>query len=402
MRAYWKNVVLVEWIWAGHHPMYFSFFVRALLDLGCSVVAFCPKPDEVDSALNDLSAEARSRLTLHCFQWVPSPKFCPGRFRHRLGTVLTVRKVATVTRRWEVEHSKHVDLVFFACMYDDHFSRWKEASFMFPYQWSGLYLPSGKFRKLLPAASWSDLPPYTARQLRSRKLKSLAVLDEGVVQMMETLCQRPVVAFPDLTDDRLAIVSPMTRSDLKSFAAGSPIIAALGFLKPSKGILTLAKLALDPANSDLCFAFIGELSPQEYSKDEWALISTLEDRCQNVYTRFERIHDEKIFNSYISVCDVVYAAYHNFADSSGILTKAAAFEKPIVVSDGYLMAERVRKYRLGEIIPEGDLRAAGNAIRTLLRQSKQDNFYLPDWQGYCEEHSYDHLRKAFSKILSAV
>lgn len=73
MRAYWKNVVLVEWIWAGHHPMYFSFFVRALLDLGCSVVAFCPKPDEVDSALNDLSAEARSRLTLHYFEWVPSP-----------------------------------------------------------------------------------------------------------------------------------------------------------------------------------------------------------------------------------------------------------------------------------------------------------------------------------------
>lgn len=161
-------------------------------------------------------------------------------------------------------------------------------------------------------------------------------------------------------------------------------------------------MALDPANSDLCFAFIGELSPPGYGKDEWDLISTLEDRCQNVYTRFERIQDEKIFNSYISVCDVVYAAYHNFADSSGILTKAAAFEKPIVVSDGYLMAERVRKYRLGEIIPEGDIRAAGNAIRMLLRQSKKDNSYLPDWQGYCEEHSYDHLRKAFSKILSAV
>lgn len=131
-------------------------------------------------------------------------------------------------------------------------------------------------------------------------------------------------------------------------------------------------------------------------------MSALGDRCPNVYTRFERIHDEKDFNSYICACDVVFAAYHDFADSSGILTKAATFEKPIVVSDGYLMAERVRKYRLGEIIPEGDVRAAGNAIRTILRQSKQDNLYLPDWQGYREEHSYNRLREAFSKILSAI
>lgn len=105
---------------------------------------------------------------------------------------------------------------------------------MFPYPWSGLYLPSGKFRKLLPAASWSDLPPYAARQLRSRKLKSLAVLDEGVVQMMETLCQRPVVPFPDLTDDRLAIGSPMAVLELKSFAAGSPSLPRSDISSPAR------------------------------------------------------------------------------------------------------------------------------------------------------------------------
>lgn len=216
MHEHRKTVALVEWMWTGHHPMYFAFFVRVLLDLGCTVTAFCPQPDEVHSALNDLSAEARSRLTLHCFQLVNPPKLCPGRFKYRLETLLTVRKMTTGIRRWESESGKRVDLVFFACMYDNYFSRWKELELAFPYPWSGLYLFSGKFRRLLPAASWSNLPPYAARQLCSRKLKSLAVLDEGVVQLMETLCQRPVVAFPDLTDDRLAVTSPMAVLELKS------------------------------------------------------------------------------------------------------------------------------------------------------------------------------------------
>ena len=37
----------------------------------------------------------------------------------------------------------------------------------------------------------------------------------------------------------------------------------------------------------------------------------------------------------------------NFPHSSNIMTKAAAFNKPILVNDGYLMSERVKTYGIG-------------------------------------------------------
>jgi glycosyltransferase involved in cell wall biosynthesis len=218
--------------------------------------------------------------------------------------------------------------------------------------------------------------------------------------MMVELCDRPVISFPDLTDERLAVSSPVA-TDLKEFANGAPIIGLFGFLKPSKGTVTLVKLALDPANSDLCFAFVGELGTHGYSEEEYALISSLAAQRPNVFTRFERIRDETEFNACILAADVIFAAYLDFADSSGILTKAAAFKKPVIVSDGFLMAERIRRYRMGIVISQGDVRAAGNAIRELLHQ-KNEASAPPDWDGYCEQHSYLRLKAAFAKVLVSV
>jgi hypothetical protein len=231
-------------------------------------------------------------------------------------------------------------------------------------------------------------------------LKSFAVLDSGITEMMTEMCGRPVVAFPELTDRRVSASSPIAE-DLKEFAKGRPVIGLLGVLKPSKGTMTLAKLALDPANSDLCFAFIGELVTYGYTKEEHAFISSLAAQRPNVFTLSRHIHDGPEFNAYLCAVDVVFAGYVDFANSSGILSKVGAFRKPVIVNDGYLMADRVRKYRLGKVVPQGDLQAAGDAIRELLRQ-KDDGSPPPDWDGYCDEHSYDRLKEGFATILTSI
>jgi glycosyltransferase involved in cell wall biosynthesis len=126
------------------------------------------------------------------------------------------------------------------------------------------------------------------------------------------------------------------------------------------------------------------------------------DRCPNAYTHFARISDERIFNSVIQACDVIFAAYLDFPNSSGILTKAAVFRKPIIVSDGYLMAERTRKYDMGEVVPEGDVQAAGSAIRKILKD--QGSWLLehrPKWQEYHREHSYGRLVTSYAALLAA-
>jgi glycosyltransferase involved in cell wall biosynthesis len=395
-----KTIALVDWVWEGHHPLFYKLFLRALLELGCTVLAICPEPDEVSAAISDLPSEPLSRVTFERGTWASALHFVPERFQHRLGTTRTIRAVAKSIRRWEIAQKKSVDLVFFACIYNLHFSGWKEAEWSFPYSWSGLFLFSGKFRRVPPTAGWSDLPPNLMIELRSPRMKSLAVLDEGVTQIMERLCERPVVTFPDVSDVSFEESSPMMLK-LKRFAAGAPIIGSLGFLKRSKGILTLARLALNPANSDLCFAFIGQVDWPGYDPEEQNLISMAIERCPNVYAHFSRIRDEGTFNACIRVCDVIFAAYLNFADSSGILSKAAVFERPIIVSEGFVMAERVRKYHLGEVIPGGDVEAASRAIRKLLKQGSERVEPPPDWEGYREEHSYQRLKTSFSEILSA-
>jgi glycosyltransferase involved in cell wall biosynthesis len=244
--------------------------------------------------------------------------------------------------------------------------------------------------------------PCPERIFRSAKLHSIAILDEGATTALERLSGRPVVVFPDMTDEQAAEEPTPLTTKLRRFAAGAPIIGALGQLQYTKGVITLARLALDPANKDLCFVFIGEVVWQTFKPEDRVLLSSLKDRCANVYTHFERIADERLFNNAIQACDVVFAAYLDFPNSSGILTKAAVFRKPIIVSEGYLMAERVRKYQIGEVVPEGDVGATGLAIRgILMKEGVWSNERRPKWEEYHKEHSYQRLEASFTKLLSA-
>ena len=402
-----KTVALVEWSWIGHHPMYFTLHARALLELGCTVAGFCPRPEEVRSALCDLNSEVLSRLTLQTLEWRSAPLQYPWLLRHRIAallwnrvsTLLSVRALTKLIHQWEANHGKPIDLVFFPSIYNSHFPIYREAEWSFPFSWSALYIYSGVFRRKLANPSEAVIPWRENRIFRSPGLQCMAFLDEDLKPLVEDLYGRRVVSFPDLTDAAIDKPSPIA-SRLKSFASGRPIIANVGFLKRSKGVLILAELALDPANSDLCFAFIGEVPWENYSAQQRELIRGLADKRPNVFTHFERIGDEGAFNSCIDACDVLFAAYINFADSSGILTKAAAFRKPVVVSDGFLMAQRVRQFQMGEVIPEGDADSAGRSIRKILSQSKDGGTRQPNWAGYSAQHSFESLKNAFLEILS--
>jgi hypothetical protein len=52
--------------------------------------------------------------------------------------------------------------------------------------------------------------------------------------------------------------------------------------------------------------------------------------------------DEAQFNSLVYICDILFAAYNNFPNSSNILTKAAIFQRPVVVSNNFCMEKRVK------------------------------------------------------------
>jgi hypothetical protein len=235
-------------------------------------------------------------------------------------------------------------------------------------------------------------------------LHSAAVLDEGAVKPMQALAPgRRVVAFPDFADVRLPPPDDPAwglARKIRDFGRGRPVVSLVGHLQRTKGLMEFTRMAQDESLRGLFFFLGGEVNWMDVSADTREMLLRAWEQSPNVFAHLQHLDDERALNAVISASDVIFAAYTNFPNSSNILTKAAFFERPVVVSDGYLMAERTRAYRLGEVVAEGDL----GAIRaSLLRLSGVDPASAKPppgrWQEYRAAHSYERLAEAFAELL---
>ena len=86
-----------------------------------------------------------------------------------------------------------------------------------------------------------------------------------------------------------------------------------------------------------------------------------------------------------------------------LLRKLPFFERPIVVSEGYLMAERVRKYGLGEVVPEGDVEALVAAIQKMVQPGYYENLRSEArWAEYRQAHSIERLNEVFREFVATL
>jgi glycosyltransferase involved in cell wall biosynthesis len=214
---------------------------------------------------------------------------------------------------------------------------------------------------------------------------------------------KPVLVFPDFTEDTL----PANKSEdgliqkIHTFACGRPIISLIGHLHWTKGLTVFTEAARQPSLND-CFFFLGgQLSWADTEKNIQIELQHAWETAPNILTHFQRITTESTLNSIINGSDIISASYISFPNSSNILTKAAFFEKPVVVSDGYLMAERVREFNLGEIVPEGDSEALAGAIRSMLAPGYREKLrQRARWEDYRQLHSLDRLKKVMHEVVT--
>jgi hypothetical protein len=159
-----------------------------------------------------------------------------------------------------------------------------------------------------------------------------------------------------------------------------------------------AAKASDP--DQVCFALVGERGwPDE---DDQAIRHMLQESA-NIWCLPKRIVDETHLNHLMSKCQVLFAAYLDFPHSSGIMSKAALLEKPMVVSDGYLMAERTRKFNLGEVIPQGNHAACLGAISKITRDpAVWIARNQPRWTDYRRANSFERFKDSLNELLASV
>jgi glycosyltransferase involved in cell wall biosynthesis len=385
-------VALVEWHTPGHHLTWYRGFCRALLELGCQVAAFCPFPNEVKEYLTGcLPPEALSRIRFVEFNLPKPPRIRPLRWRPAVQAWQFGKRFGRALAEGEATFGRPFDLVFYSALYGWEHNYVRRLIAARPRPWVGLNMHA-RVPGTATRISLVDL-------LRDPNARAVAMVDEGFTSVVEQALGKPAVIFPDITDESWQADHPLEQR-FRRLSGTDKLVVSIGHMRPDKGVGTLAQVALNPGASGLAFGFVGEVDWWMDAKSRAFLEQALTQAPRAMF-HFNKVPEGLPYNAILRACDVMFAAYRDFPHSSNSLTKAAVFEKPIIVSEGHLMAKRVLEYRMGEVVPQDDPVATLAAIRRIT-----DNYPAwlaeknPRWQEYRAVHSHEALVRAFSKLLS--
>lgn len=394
-----KTIALIDPFWSGHHSMYLKLFSKTILSLGHKVMIFSSRPQLMRDWAEVNFKQHHDKI--YCYE-IQEPKqsvFPVKIVKQALDGIKLWLSADKAIKKAYSDTGCFPDLVFFPWL-DSYLSLFQNRYLLdkiFPHNWSGLMFHPYHLRLKLSFLSSRRGPFDLDEALKSSRCKAIAVLDEGVAQkLQENLQGKQVVIFPDVTD-----ASPPDREfpiakKITVAANGRKIIALLGSLDRRKGMLTLLKVTKSISCEDCFFVFAGKLADESFSSDELeALKSIAYNPPHNCFFHLDFIPDEPAFNALVEMSDILFAAYENFLHSSNILTKAAVFKKPLIVSKGYCMEERVKAYHLGVSVECGNVPECAEAIRHLLNP----NNFKGDFDGYMEAHSKERLKPAFKEIF---
>jgi hypothetical protein len=204
-------------------------------------------------------------------------------------------------------------------------------------------------------------------------------------------------ALPDVTEAEPSQGVPELVRRIRERASGRTIVLLAGSISPHKGVVEFIDVILRANPRIFFFAIIGEVFWDAFPDHEERLRAFYAAPPENCLAQPGYIEDEREYNSVLSAADIIYAVYNEVRDSSNSLAKASMLEKPILVSDGELMGQRVARYRIGSSVRFGDIDGILAALEEL-RQKSVGDFGFAD---YCREHSIDALRARLGKLVEA-
>jgi glycosyltransferase involved in cell wall biosynthesis len=399
------TVALVEWNRGGHHFAFFRQFTSSLVDCGAFVVPVVSEQMQLEEMRGAFAGEWPGSVA-DPVVFFPSRrlKIRPRRWGVELRAWATYRRLGNALREWEARHGRSIDLVFFACMYDADFPRASLVGAGLRRPWSGLYLQGRVFhRNRHRGRAW--LAQQARRTFGCRWLAAIGVLEPSMLELVSTAV--PEVRnrlFPDALEPIPDSETPAAmefRQSMLAAAAGRPIVSLLGYLQASKGVELFLRAACDPRLEDVAFFLGGTLDLSGFSAESRRRVQECMRRAPHLHCHLERLGEDQ-FHAALRSSDIVFAAYVDFPYSSNIQGKAAQLRKPTIVTDGGLMAERCRRYGLGECVPPNDVDSMVAAIRKVLadRASPKDRIDVAVSQdSFVAEHGLGALGDRMQWLL---
>jgi glycosyltransferase involved in cell wall biosynthesis len=414
-RSALKTIALFDNCRDGHHLTYLQLFSKLLLEMGYNVLTFCQQSDSLRQWMDRHAPEQADRLSvfeveiplapsLPVLGTLPRTAMVLAEWRYAAQAINQAVSTANaqIDTQIDTQPDIKIDLVFFAWL-DSYLSPYLPPAIIdriFPYPWSGLYFTPPHLlhgEKLLPIIR---KPISSYGLVNSPRCQGIALLHEIEAKRLKNQFNKPIVLFPDLTDETLPLTDYDVAQQIQAKSKGRLVVGLLGGLTQRKGLMTLLQVAQTTAHEDYFFVFAGRLYEHELPAEKLAQIQAfVQANPDNCLFHLARIPEESQFNAIVEACDVLFAAYENFPYSSNLITKAAVFEKPIIVSEGYCMAERVKAFNMGVIIPENDVSSCIAAIQQIKENLHHSGGSPANFAGYRQIHSVLSLRQAFAAIL---
>jgi hypothetical protein len=263
------------------------------------------------------------------------------------------------------QHSNKVTVVF--NMYVDAYmptpNAWQQFGFVSPTPWLSLCITPDQ---LLPLqGEVNTLAPYYSMA----DYRGTCFLDEALLERYRARWpDKQFEYLPDITETALPPQPTLLAEQIKQQAAGRKIVFMGGSIGKQKNLAQWVKLIQQTDSAQWYFVQLGRLNINNLTSEDIAALAILQVTApQNLYSHDGYLSDELAFNDIIAVADVIFAVYKDFYRSSNMLSKAAYFEKPILVASNCLMGTRVTKYGIGLAVAPNDSQEICQGLNDLLQ-----------------------------------
>jgi glycosyltransferase involved in cell wall biosynthesis len=196
--------------------------------------------------------------------------------------------------------------------------------------------------------------------------------------------------LPDVTETGLPAQPTALATEIKKLAAGRKIVFMGGSIGKQKNIARWLELIQQADSTNWYFVQCGRINKNNLTGEDASAFAVVQSSPpNNLYMHTDYIADELVFNEIISVADFIFAVYKDFFRSSNMLSKAAYFEKPILVANQCLMGDRVKRYGIGLAVPADDTQAIHQGLTALVElPNLSANFSV-----YRQDFNQDILQK---------
>jgi glycosyltransferase involved in cell wall biosynthesis len=252
------------------------------------------------------------------------------------------------------------------------------------------------FRPLFLGAKWS--PNQQIKKTGFRRLLHQNCLNP-LLMIDPFLCETAQKTFPDAPIFLLADPIP------ENFFADREISRRQFNLPENKIVFLFYGGGYKRKGLHLVAEAMRELPPET---NAFLLCAGVQPKNEKLARDLEMLRAQgraEIVNRYVSAeeekqlfaaCDVVLLPYIRHLDGSGVLSRAAGANRPVIASDEYLIGHVVRKYEMGNLFESENVRELKSAM---LRAANASPEQFSKWQNGARAYAQNCSRDAFRSAL---